>query len=684
MLTRTLLACACLLIFSVDASEASERDAFRVHIAEARWAQASSYAHKYRWESGEIVGKRWLEMKTAGHGPLARFALLEFFWRQRLDGHVAKQEAASMRKDYLQLANQLDVEEADLAFTATTDKYFDRFTDEKVRSFSEPERQLALDELVEALKGRPEDIAVLMSLDIIARCSYAYGDKVDLSKVTMACTSPASKIMLAELVTAWGSGLRMEVRRPIIETTLPHLPNDEIRAVMLRKLLSSHTISATECADELMARYPRTFEARLAFGRKLSAVAAQDVADAEQLLGDSVDTLGMTPEELKSMKLTIVNAVGSDSSPTSEAKPEDIKAAKRILRSLSTDADPRFKGIVIDQAILFAERVGDEPLLTGLAIYRIKHSQPNDWHEVTPIIARHFMKVGEWEKAQHAWESWSASHGGCGSWAIFPSESRKVRIATCLLHQGKHEEAIRVIADAMTNPSVDSQIILPFLLFQIYDRAGQLDDFEKILSNLESDERLIAFRSRRIMGGDDEQRIELLQLPKHHWTVRGMLVVRSLAEEEDWQQLVSICQSYPGDYSDSTSSGDQLEFPLEHSIAIEAAKLLSESGAISVPSIRQAYQKYIDDPTGRSNDEFGDIHHEWVYQSLLKNKSPQAAELLQDLKPVASRTGVACFDPDQFPPEKLVNYTVLWPAPPEGKLPKTMPLNWPRNDGPSE
>lgn len=683
MLMRTLLACACLLVFWFDASEASERDEFRVHIAEARWDQASSYAHKYRWEAGEIVGKRWLEMKTAGHGPLARFALLEFFWRQRLDGHVAKQERASMRKDYLQLANQLDVAEADLAFTATTDQYFDRFTDEKVRSLSEPERQVALDELVDALKGRPDDIAVLMSLDFIARCSYAYGDKVDLSKVTMACTSPASKIMLAELVTGWGSGLRMDVRRPIVESALPHLPNDEIRAVMLGKLLSCHTISATECADELVTRYPRTLEARIAFGRKLFAVAAEDVADAQQLLSDSVDTLGMTPEELKSMKLTIVNAVGSDSSPTSEAKPEDIAAAKRILRSLSTDADLRFKGIVMDQAILFAERIGDEPLLTGLANLRMKQTQPSDWYKVTPIIGRHFMKLGEWEKAQQAWESWPASDGGCGSWAIFPSESRKVRIATCLLHQGKHEEAVRVIADALTNPSVDSQIILPFLLFQIYDRAGQLEDFKKILSQLESDERLIAFRSRRIEG-DDEQRIELLQLPKHHWTVRGMLVVRSLADEQDWQQLVNICQSYPGDFRDSTSSGDQLEFPLEHSIAIEAARLLSDSGAISVPSIRQAYQKYIDDPTGRSDDEFRDIHHEWVYQSLLKNKSPQAAKLLQDLKPVASRTGVACFDPDQSPPDKLVNYTVLWPTPPKGKLPITLPLNWPRNDGPSE
>ena len=344
-----------------------------------------------------------------------------------------------MRKDYLQLANQLDLTEADLAFTATTDQYFDRFADEKVGSFSEPQRRLALEELVESLKGRPEDIAVLMSLDTIARSSYAYGDEVDLITVAIACTSPVSKIVLAELAEDWGSRSWMEIRRPIIESALPHLPDDENRAAMLWKLFSSrYTTSATEIADELMARYPRTLYARIAFGRKLSAVAAQDVADAQQLLGDSIDTLGMTPEELKSMKLTIVDAVGSERTSNSTAKLKDIAAAKQILRSLSAEADPRLKEIVMDRAIRFAERIGDERLLTGLATYRMKHAPANDFYEVTPIIGRHFMKLGEWEKAQHAWESWPASHGGCGCWTIFPSEYRKVRIATCLLHQSKH------------------------------------------------------------------------------------------------------------------------------------------------------------------------------------------------------------------------------------------------------
>ena len=237
-------------------------------------------------------------------------------------------------------------------------------------------------------------------------------------------------------------------------------------------------------------------------------------------------------------------------------------------------------------------------------------------YEIAPLIADYFMSDVRWSEAGEVWALWNCDCY-CGVFDVQPRETKRQRIAVCQLFQAQYDEALKTIVDGMLEGSGAD---LPYLLFQIYERAEQLEDLERIATAWEASGNTLSGGIPFERLGADRPALHLSA--QQDWGVRRLFKLRELAEAGDRESLVHVLRnSHVSCFVDKrylpayTSSG----FSSSNSVAIEAANLLAGFGELGVESIQQEFEK----SQGSMSD--------WFLYSLLENKSATAVDWMLDL-----------------------------------------------------
>jgi tetratricopeptide (TPR) repeat protein len=158
--------------------------------------------------------------------------------------------------------------------------------------------------------------------------------------------------------------------------------------------------------------------------------------------------------------------------------------------------------------------------------------------DATRQLALERERDGQWAKALDLWQNWKPV-SYCGTGAMGNAQTGFTHVTRCLLMQGRHTEAARECAQAFLTPKMHDMGEVAHVLFAIYDRAGQLDDLEAMIDDL--DARLIAEWQKH----NPQATEQMLRSRLYTWSVRRLLELDRLRREDDMFRLLTICAGPP-------------------------------------------------------------------------------------------------------------------------------------------
>ena len=364
---------ACFFFGSVSGwAEDPRRVTFRQQIENEQWEQARGFAYsRSEWAQDLIVDRfRGLEERDDHEETKdARFRLLDFYWSNRPP--YWKQRPDPMRVEYLQLASELGVAEADTAFTDQTSQLFDRYDRSAAYSLDRKVKKQVINDLIELLKDRPTDIAVLMTLQSVSENTGGLLTDSNRKALKGICQSPVAKIVLAEIFVATWPVSEKETFSSV-GAALPHLPNDELRAELLLKALERRDIEIEVRLDTLQRRYPLTLVTRRHFEAALKAIGDDNVVKAERILANSQGTLEITDSDMVRMKELIVSRVRRrDQIPHHDQRRNWVAAQRLLDELLAENREGESESSIVDSMIALSARIGDAKSLDRVTNHRM-------------------------------------------------------------------------------------------------------------------------------------------------------------------------------------------------------------------------------------------------------------------------------------------------------------------------
>ena len=542
--------------------------------------------------SGEISRMETaLRTKAAPVDSQECFNVMDFMLKKGQIGNIWNSE--KVFADYKRLLRELNIPDTEAAFLPSTQHLF------VVRvpyspMHDEAKWQSAFVQCIAVLEARPDDVAAWRGLENIASSPTKHWDRPHLKPLLDVCTTADSRYRMAKLAIKVCHEL--EFVDECVESALPHLPNDSLRSGLLfdsirpQKLKRFDVDRSLTIANRIVDDYPKTHSARWALSSQLQHLGRTDVRDALAKLDSLSDVMSLTSEEVAFQKLAIAGSpyhgrledyeydgLHTERKVASEQEKHQQSLAKELLDQELIETPGAYQRSSVGLRTRIAQYEKDSDAIETLAGKWLKLPKA-DWlssEDLAPSFAAHYAAKKDWAMAYKAWEKWPASNGGCGTWDVFPSEYRVVHLANCLLHQGKHAEAVDLIVQEIASGKSESQALIPILLYQIYRRAGQSEDYWAIVDAWLTD-------PNHQESFTPYGKFSFFKMKKMKDQLRKL---QSLAEANDWSKLEEIrAQDLPK--SSSYSPEYRTGFMLETDVGAHVTILLADyrdGGQILLP-----------------------------------------------------------------------------------------------------
>lgn len=529
----------------------------------------------------------------------------------------------TLQPDYFALLEEFKVP---VEMAAVTPETFELLKRDGLRGMTGEQMQAEFQKCVDILSKRPDDSGALTYLAAVCNIHATYENvdwELDYEKLLEICTTEYSRIRLCQILQARYQekvrGARIEneadraqakKRDAVIENlvfeVLPYLSCDEERSAWVFSFYSRgvpRDDQLLKAEEYLTEHFPKSLEARYALASKLKLLAEQQGLEAaKQELSKLTERLALTADEIVDLQIVIANAI-----------PLAADASEFVVRLMQTPLNRASHTKLVDVAFQLAAVQEDRDAMHKWADKRMAMLLPGEMlvrDEIATAIAQYYMSEHRWKDAELVWQIWQPEIGICGP----QTETRYAQLAVCQLFQSKHDRALKTILEGMSD---NNWTVLPDLLFQMYDRAFQLDDLKQIANRWEASpgrHREYLLAPQPDLNGQEGQ------LPlRREWGVRHLLKLRGLAEIGDFDSLVQICQD-----ADKHSNGyfypnNRTTEPRVAQETLESAKLLAAGGDESVRAIQRKFAQ-----SKRSLSS-------WFLYCLLENKSPKAEQWLFEL-----------------------------------------------------
>lgn len=527
----------------------------------------------------------------------------------------------TLRPDYFALLEEFKVP---VEMAAVTPETFELLKRDGLRGMTGEQMQAEFQKCVDILSKRPDDSGALKYLAAVCNIHATFENvdwELDYEKLLEICTTEYSRIRLCQILQARyqksvtsarieneADRAQAKKRDAVIENlvfeVLPFLSCDEERSAWVFSFYA-HGVPRDDrllkAKEYLTEHFPSSLEARYALANKLKVLAEQQGLEAaKQELSKLTEQLALTTDEIVDLQIVIANAL-----------PSAADASEFVVGLMQTPLNRTSQTKFVNVAFQLAAARNDRDAMHKWADKRMAMLLPDEIlvrDEIAIAIAQYYMSEHRWKDAELVWQIWQPEMGICGP----QTETRYSQLAVCQLFQSKHDRALRTILEGMSDYNWTE---LPYLLFQMYDRAFQLDDLKQIASQWEASpgrHRDYLLPPLPDLNGQEGQ------LPlRREWGVRHLLKLRGLAEIGDFDSLVQICQDADQEGAGYFYPNNRTPFVAQR--ALESAKLLAAGGDESVKAIQRKF--------AQSKRRLSS----WFLYCLLENKSPIAEQWLFEL-----------------------------------------------------